>query len=570
MTLTGLDWGIIGVILLAIIVTGLYLSRRAAKSTDSFFLGGRSMPWWLLGTSMVATTFATDTPNLVTGLVRENGVAGNWGWWAFLITGMLTAFVYARLWRRLGITTDIEFYELRYSGRPAAFLRGLRAVYLGLFFNVLVMANVTLALIKYGNVLFGISPVLIVLVAGAATVLLCASGGLLGVLVTDFFLFIISMVGAIAAAWFALHHTDVGGLSGLMSNTLVLEKRSFLPDFSDPNQYVPLFMVPLLLQWWSAWYPGSEPGGGGYVAQRMLAAKDERNATGAVLLFNIAHYALRPWPWILVALASLVVFPDLASMKAALPHVDESLIQNDLAYPAMLTFLPSGLFGLVVASILAAYVSTMSTMLNLGSSYIVNDVYGRFIAPKASDHAKVQVGRMVIVLLMVAAALLALVLESAMQAFRLLLSVGAGTGLLFFLRWFWKRINAWSEIAAMVFSLLVASYLEFFGPADLQIWQRFALTVGLTTLGWVLVTYLSPKNDPQTLEKFETLIAGAGTKEERMKPALIAALFASLGVYGLLFGTGSVLYGQWGLAVALLGASALCGLITARVMQTKD
>jgi solute:Na+ symporter, SSS family len=570
MKLSALDWGIVSIILLAVIITGLVVSRRASKNAESFFLGGRNMPWWLLGTSMVATTFATDTPNLVTGLVREHGVAGNWGWWAFLITGMVTAFIYAKLWRRLGVTTDIEFYELRYSGRPAAFLRGLRAVYLGLFFNILVMANVTLALVKYGNVLFGISPVLIVLIAGTVTVLLSVSGGLLGVLVTDFFLFIISMIGAVAAAWFAINHGDVGGLKGLMSNTLVMEKRSFLPDFSDPNQYVPLLLVPLLMQWWSAWYPGSEPGGGGYIAQRMLAAKNERHATGAVLLFNVAHYALRPWPWILVALASLVVFPDLASLKAALPHVDAGLIQNDLAYPAMLTFLPSGLLGLVVASILAAYVSTMSTMLNLGSSYIVNDVYGRFIKPDASERARIFVGRMVIVLLMVGAALLALVLESAMQAFRLLLSMGAGTGLLFFLRWFWRRINAWSEIAAMVLSLVVAGYLEFYGPEHLQIWQKFALTVGLTTLGWVLVTLLTPKTNPQTLQRFEDRIAdasGSGDMKASVKTGLAAALFATLGVYGLLFGTGSALYGQWGMAVGLFLGALLSGWLCWRFVR---
>ncbi len=576
MKFTGLDWGIVGVILLAIIATGLFLSHRASKNAESFFLGGRSMPWWLLGTSMVATTFATDTPNLVTGLVRENGVAGNWGWWVFLITGMISAFVYARLWRRLGVATDLEFYELRYSGRPASFLRGFRAVYLGFFFNVLVMANVTLALIKYGNVLFGISPVLIVLIAGTATVLMSASGGLLGVLVTDFFLFIISMIGAIAAAYFAVNHVDVGGLEGLMRNALVLEKRSFLPDFSDPNQYVPLFLVPLLMQWWSAWYPGSEPGGGGYVAQRMLAAKDENNAVGAAILFNVAHYALRPWPWILVALASLVVFPDLASLKAALPHVDERLIQNDLAYPAMLTFLPSGLFGLVVASILAAYVSTMSTMLNLGSSYMVNDVYGRFIRPGATEHDKVRAGRIVIVVLMVAAAFLALVLDSAMQAFRLLLSVGAGTGLLFFLRWFWTRINAWSEIAAMALSLVTAGYLEFFGSPDLQIWQRFALTVGLTTIGWIVVTLVSPRNTPETLRKFAALTAANKGKNQadhtinaELKTGLWAAFYATIGVYALMFATGSALYGQWGLFGVLLVTSVLSGLATLWAVRRK-
>ena len=311
MQLVTLDWVIIAAVMAFILGVGLYVSRRAASDSTSFFLGGRNMPWWLLGTSMVATTFAADTPNLVTGLVRENGVAGNWGWWAFLLTGMISAFVYAKLWRRLGVVTDIEFYERRYSGKPAAALRGFRAVYIGVFFNIMVMANVTLALIKYSNVLFGVSPEIVVLVAGLITVTLSVSGGLLGVLVTDFFLFILSMVGALFVAWFAVNHIEVGGLAQMMQAPELIDKTSFFPDFSDPNQYVPILLIPLLIQWWSAWYPGSEPGGGGYIAQRMLAAKDENHATGAAVFFNIAHYALRPWPWILVALASLIVFPDL-------------------------------------------------------------------------------------------------------------------------------------------------------------------------------------------------------------------------------------------------------------------
>ncbi len=565
--LGALDWSIIAAVLVFIIGTGLVLSRRAETDAAAFFLGGRAMPWWLLGTSMVATTFATDTPNLVTGLVRQHGVAANWSWWAFLITGMLTAFIYARLWRRLGVTTDIAFYELRYAGRPAAFLRGFRAIYLGLFFNVLVMANVTLALVKYGNVLFGLPPLLIVTVAGLVTVVLSASGGLLGVLVTDFFLFLISMAGAIAVAWFALGHAGVGGLDGLMHHAVVLDKRSFLPDFSDPNQYVPLFAVPLLLQWWSAWYPGAEPGGGGYVAQRMLAAKDERNATAAVVLFNIAHYALRPWPWIIAALASLVVFPDLASLRAALPHVEASLVQDDLAYPAMLTLLPAGFIGLAVASILAAYISTISTMLNLGSAYLVNDVYARFVWPHASERAKVRAGQLATVVLMVLAAWLALALQSAMQAFRLLLAVGAGTGLLFFLRWFWGRINAWSEIAAMVFSLLAATALELFAPA-LPSWQRFALTVALTTLGWVAVTLLTPPTPDAKLAAFRAHIARHGAPASAgLKRHVSSALAATFGVYALLFALGAVLYGQWPLAAALAAVALGAGLAVWRLSR---
>ncbi len=562
MQLVTLDWVIVAVIMAFILGVGLYVSRRAVSDSTSFFLGGRNMPWWLLGTSMVATTFAADTPNLVTGLVRENGVAGNWGWWAFLLTGMISAFVYAKLWRRLGVVTDIEFYERRYSGKPAAFLRGFRAVYIGVFFNIMVMANVTLALIKYSNVLFGVSPEIVVLVAGLITVTLSVSGGLLGVLVTDFFLFILSMVGALFVAWFAVNHIEVGGLAQMMKAPELIDKTSFFPDFSDPNQYVPILLIPLLIQWWSAWYPGSEPGGGGYIAQRMLAAKDENHATGAAVFFNIAHYALRPWPWILVALASLIVFPDLDSMGTALPHVDKTLIQNDLAYPAMLTFLPTGLLGLVVASILAAYISTM---LNLGASYVVNDVYGRFINKQASEKRKVRVGQLVTIALMTGVALLALKLESATQGFRLLLAVGAGTGLLFFLRWFWHRINAWSEISAMVFSLGVAFGVEFYGPEHLQIWHKFALSVGLTTLGWLAVTLLTPPTNAATLKKFRA--DAKLDKDTNIKAGIIAALAASLSVYGLMFATGSILYAQYLPALGFGLVSLLAGIFTLRTYR---
>ncbi len=566
MILSTLDLAIIAIVLILIVGVGIALRTKAAKDSESFFLGGRNMPWWLLGTSMVATTFAADTPNLVTGLVRENGVAGNWGWWAFLITGMLTAFIYAKLWRRMGVVTDIEFYEKRYSGKPAAFLRGFRAVYIGIFFNVMVMANVTLALIKYSNVLFGVPAEVIVLIAGLVVVILSLSGGLLGVLVTDFFLFILSMVGAVAIAIYAVNHPDVGGLTALMDSPALEGKTSFVPDFGDPNQYVPLFLVPLLIQWWSAWYPGSEPGGGGYIAQRMLAAKDENHATGAAIFFNIAHYSLRPWPWILVALASLVVFPSFESIQVALPHVDPDLIDHDLAYPAMMTFLPKGLMGIAVASIFAAYISTMSTMLNLGSSYVVNDVYCRFVNQDASEKSKVKVARIITAVLMIAAALLALILQSATQAFHLLLAVGAGTGLLFFLRWFWLRINAWSEISAMVLSLLVAFYFEFFGPESMETWQKFALGVFITTFGWIIVTMLTKPTEASKLEEFKASIATANTQS--LRRGVFAAVLASLAVYGVLFATGSVLYAQYSFAALYGGVAIICGLLCKKIYQS--
>jgi SSS family solute:Na+ symporter len=543
MKLTQLDWGIVAVVLGMTLLVGFWARKKASRDSSAYFLGGRNMPWWLLGTSMVATTFATDTPNLVTGLVREHGVAGNWGWWCFLLTGMLTGFVYAKLWRRLGVATDIEFYEIRYSGRAAAFLRGFRAVYLGVFFNVMIMATVTLALVKYANVLFGVAPVTIIVVAGLVTVVFSAAGGLLGVLVTDLFLFIISMLGAVMAAYFAVSHPDVGGLAALVADPAIADKKNFLPDLSDPNQYIPLLLIPLLVQWWSAWYPGSEPGGGGYVAQRMLAARNERHAAAATVFFNFAHYALRPWPWILVALASLVVFPDLDSIRSAFPHVADELIADDLAYPAMLTFLPPGLLGVVVASIVAAYVSTISTSLNLGSSYVVNDLWVRFVEPDASEARRVLIGRLLTVLLMVLAGILALLLDSAVQGFQLLLSVGAGTGLLFFLRWFWTRINAWSEIAAMLLSFAVALYLHVWAPENFALWQRFVLTVGLTTTGWVLVTLLTPPTSAQTLREFSSRITAHGEESPRVKRDIVYALLATVAVYGVLFGTGLLIYG---------------------------
>lgn len=480
--------------------------RRSGSSAGEFFLSGRNMPWWLLGVSMVATTFSCDTPNLVTDIVRQNGVAGNWVWWAFLLTGMLTVFVYARLWRRSGALTDLEFYERRYSGPEAAFLRVFRAVYLGVFFNVMIMATVSLAAIKIGRILFDVSPVQTLLFTGVVTVIYAALGGFRSVLLTDFFQFILAMCGAVGAAWVVLDHPQVGGLQGLISHPNVQGKLNFWPDFGDPSAYVPLFLIPLAVQWWAAWYPGAEPGGGGYVAQRMLAARNEEQAVGATLFFNVAHYALRPWPWILVALGSLIVFPTLDDLRAAFPNVEAGKIGHDLGYPAMMTLMPAGLAGVIVASLAAAYMSTIATHLNWGASYVVNDVYRRFVDPEASERRLVAVGRWTTVLLMLLSALVALALENALSAFYLLLQIGAGTGLLFILRWFWWRINAYSELAAMGASLLAAAYFRFaharLGFAELSDWQTLLLGVAFTTLCWLLATLLSPPVDRDVLLDF--------------------------------------------------------------------
>jgi len=446
------------------------------------------MPWWLLGVSMVATTFAADTPNLVAGIVRKDGVGGNWVWWSFLLTGMLTVFFYAKLWRKSGVTTDLEFYELRYSGKSAAYLRGFRAIYLGVFFNIVIMANVCLAAIKIGHVMFDFSPQQTLLIASVVTVIYATLGGLKGVLITDFIQFIIAMVGSIWATIYILDLPQIGGLDNLLAVTSVSEKTAMFPDFTKPDIYIPLLIIPLAVQWWSVWYPGAEPGGGGYIAQRMLAAKDEKHATKAVLFFNFAHYALRPWPWIIIGLASLVIFPNLESLQAAFPNLDDSFVKDDLSYPAMLTFLPAGLLGIVITSLIAAFMSTISTHLNWGSSYIVNDFYKRFINPKASDKKLVGVGRFSTALMMILAALLATVLEEAREAFDLLLQIGAGTGLLFILRWFWKRINPYSEIAAMIVSFLIAIIFFIDGKSEQPFFDmanhwKLVLGVVITTVG---------------------------------------------------------------------------------------
>ena len=588
MQLTALDWWVLALYGVTILSVGLAFARRAGRGTEEYFLAGRSMPWWLIGTSMVATTFSADTPNLVTDLVRTGGVSQNWVWWAFVITGMCTVFFYAKLWRRSGVLTDIGFYELRYSGRSAAFLRGFRAVYLGVFFNVMIMATVTLAAIKIGGVLLGVGPYTVVLVAGTATVLYSATSGLWGVLVTDLLLFSVSMIGSVAAAIYALRLPEVGGLSGLMAHANVTDKLSFLPDFSDPTTAAAVFIVPIAVQWWSTWYPGAEPGGGGYVAQRMLAAKDEKNAMQATLWFSVAHYAIRPWPWILVGLASLIVYPTLSDLTAAFPNVDPSIIGNDLAYPAMLVFLPAGLLGLVVASLAAAYMSTISTHLNWGASYVVDDVYRRFVAPDREERDYVKVARVSTVALIVLSSFVGLQLETAMQAFQILLQIGAGTGLVFLLRWFWWRINTWSEISAMVISFLVAVYFGFLHtPLGFTKWDPSAeLVVGVavTTVGWLVVTFLTPPVDTETLKDFHTRIQPLGKGWEAVVPrkrgpaqdgdvdtgqggelaaGLLSWFLGCVMVYAALFGTGFLLYGNmvWGLAGLILTAVAGWGVL---------
>ena len=578
LNMTVLDWGIIAVVFSTTMILGIVVGFRSGKNQESFFLGGRSLPWWLLGTSMVATTFSTDTPNLVTDLVRQHGVFGNWAWWCFLPTGMTTVFLYAKLWRRLGAVTDMEFYEMRYSGKAAAFLRGFRAVYLGIFFNIMTIAAVSLAAVKIGGAMLGLTPVQSVFYAMLATVVFTSIGGFKGVIFTDFFLFFLSMVGAVAAAVFSLRLPEIGGVAGLLrsfSSRPELAWRLSPVSWGSTDDLIAFVIVPFAITWWSIWYPGAEPGGGGFLVQRMMAAKNENHATAAVMFFNAAHYALRPWPWIIVALCSLVVYPDLAAVKAAVGHVlPESQCGHDTAYSLMLSKMPAGWLGLMVASLLAAYMSTLSTLLNWGSSYFSNDVWKRFWRPGAGGRELVWCGRGVTLLLMAASALLALRLESAMQAFQLLLSIGAGTGLLFLLRWFWWRINASCEIAAMAASFLWACVFFFWKDCPLSSWQQMAVSVALTTACWLPFAWLGPRTDPEVLRSFCRKInpggawkavfdeaARAGTPIIPETPAqniprgLLCALLGCFAVYFALFSTGQFIYGH-----ALSGT--LCALLS--------
>lgn len=587
MQLETLDWIIIGAYFVIVIAIGIAVGRVSGKDTNQFFLGGRNMPWWLLGFSMVATTFSTDTPNLVTDIVRQNGVAGNWAWWAFLIGGMVTVFWYAKLWRRSEVMTDIEFYEMRYSGKGAAFLRGFRALYLGLLFNVMVMAAVSLAAIKIGGVILGLSPLQSILWAMIATGIFASIGGFRSVIFTDFILFGMAMIGAVAAAYFAINHEMIGSLGALLEHPNLEGKLSFVPAIERTadgalteqslNAWVTLMVIPLLVQWWSVWYPGAEPGGGGYVAQRMLAAKNEKHATGAVLFFNFAHYGLRPWPWILVALASLIVFPTLENIHAAFPHIDPDMLGHDLAYPAMLTLLPSGWLGLVIASLIAAYMSTISTQTNGGSFYIVNDFYKRFVNPRASEKQLVRAGRISTILMMVVAGWLALQLRSALDTFQILLQVGAGTGLIFLLRWYWWRINAYSEISAMISSFAIAVTFKVL-DTDLAWWQELLTGVGLTTLVWVTVTLFSPNTDQSVLESFFRKVrpGGPGWKRVRSQipetlpasdalgPQLTSLIMGIATVYGFLFGIGRLIYGEllFGIVLVVVATGLAYVLVT--------
>ncbi len=641
LTITWLDAIIIFGFLASVVIVGSLAAKKSGESADDFFLSGRSMPWWLLGVSMVACTFSCDTPNLVTELVRLNGVAGNWAWWAFLLTGMLTVFVYANLWRRSGLSTDLGFYELRYSGKPAAFLRGFRAIYLGVVYNLIILGAVSLAAIKIGQIMFGLTPVMSLVYAMTGVAIYATLGGLTGSIWADFYQFAVAMAGAIFAAWYAVKSGMADGgttLKALFTNTALTGKLSFVPPLSgDLSTLMTVIILPLAVQWWNVWYPGSEPGGGGFVAQRMLSAKNERHAVGGTLLFNVLHYAVRPWPWILVALASLVVFPMtpqherdaakawLAENKSAVsayegkaempaemratvrqrkaesngvgalarefPNVEDQFLGHDIAYPGMIARMPRGWQGLIVASLIAAYMSTIATLLNWGSSYVVQDVYLRFVNPQASPRHAVLIGRITMLLMLVASAVVALQMTTGKTIFHLLLQVGAGTGLIYILRWFWWRMNVWSEVTAMVVSFIVAVFFQFgAGPLgldaafesagllrimDMTSW-KMVLGIIVTTVAWIIVTYLTPPVEEQTLVSFCRKIRPGGpgwrkidilAREQgaddvpegwNVPAGILCMVLGCVLVWASLFGVGYLFYGAYvkGLVLAVVAVAA--------------
>jgi SSS family solute:Na+ symporter len=561
-----LDWFLVLLYFVVSIAIGLYYSRRAGANTQEYFLSGRNLPWWLAGTSMVATTFAADTPLAVTELVAKNGIAGNWLWWNFLFGGMLTVFFFARLWRRAGVMTDVEFIELRYSGKPAAFLRGFRALYLGLFMNCIIMGwvNVAMGTILHG--LFGIPLADVVFYVAACMLVVAiysALSGLWGVAVTDAFQFVVAMAGTIILAVVVLNLPEVGGVAGLKAK-LPEWRFDFFPVVEESigvTEGLSLSLLAFLafvgVQWWASWYPGAEPGGGGYVAQRMMSAKDEKHSLQATLWFTIAHYCIRPWPWILVGLATLVLYPELSDKKLGYVY-------------AMRDVLPSGLLGLLVAAFFAAYMSTIATHLNWGTSYIVNDFYRRFVRRGEGEKHYVFVSRVATLLVMIVSILLTFLISTISGAWAFIIEAGAGLGLVLILRWYWWRVNAWSEITAMLAPFVGYGYVRY---ADIQFPESLFLIVGFTTLSWLAITFVTRPVDMETLKKFFTRVHPGGfwktiarelpdvKQDVGLRSLFFDWLLGIALVYTLLFGFGKLLLGEYGLATVFLLGGAVVGFV---------
>jgi SSS family solute:Na+ symporter len=576
--LTFADWLVVALYFLFNLAIGLYYKSRAGKSVNEFFLSGRNVPWWLAGTSMVATTFAADTPLAVTGMVARGGIAGNWLWWNFVASGMLTVFFYARLWRRSGVMTDIEFSEIRYSGKPAAFLRGFRALYLGIPINCIILGWVNLAMVKILQLILGVDKVqalLIVLGLIALTSFISTLSGLWGVLVTDVFQFVIKMGMVTALAVFAIQ--AVGGIDAMKTKLAAIDQAhglaaggkgsvlSFVPDLDSAWMPMITFLVYISMNWWATWYPGAEPGGGGYVAQRMFCAKDERNSLLATLWFNIAHYAVRPWPWILVALSSLILFPNLADPETGYIRV-------------MIAYLPPSLRGLMVAAFAAAYMSTIATQLNWGASYLINDFYRRFWKTNESDKHYVAASQWATVVLTIISGIVTFYMGSISGAWKLLIVTGAGTGGVLLLRWYWWRINAWSEVSAMISGFVVSVLLQTMWGLDTDKPVDFAwimiVTVTITTIVWLAVTFLTKPESKETLVAFyrRTHPSEAGWRPiaklaPDVRPSggglsnLIDWICGCALIYGVLFGTGKLLLKDFATGSILLAMGLAAGAI---------
>ena len=561
MLLNTIDWVEIAAFFAILCGIALFCSRRAGRDAQDFFLSGRSMPWWLIGVSMCAASTSTNSANMFTEFIRGSSLGENWKWWAFLLTGMLTVFVYSKLWVRSGAKSDIEFYELRYSGKAAAFLRGFRAVYLGIVFNVITTGLVMLAAIKIGQTLFGVDQWTVIGITAVASIVYSALGGFRGAIYTDFFLFMIIMVGAVVGMHYALNHPAVGGFSAMMSNPVVQKHLSFFPDAGNTDLFVAVFVIPIAIQWWNVWYPGSEPGGGGYIVQRMLSAKSENHCVGGSILYQVVNYAIRPWPWYLTAFASLLVFPDLASLQKAFPNISPSLVKGDLAYPAMLTFVPSGWLGVVAASMMGALFSTVAAHLSMGSNYIANDFWKRFVRPQAGEHELILVGRVTVIVLMALTAVISPLLISAGAVFNLILQIVAGTGLIYLLRWFWMRINAWSEITAMAVSFVVAVFLQLVYPhldlPPLLAWHRLLIVMAITTVAWVGVTFATPPVEAAKRAAFQAKICAS---RHDIAWGLLAMTVASACVYSMMFASGFWIYGHVASASALTALAVMAGL----------
>ena len=524
------------------LIPAISAMRSKSKGANEYFKSAGSMPWWLIGVSMVAATTSTNSANLFTEIIREDGLSGNWAWWAFLLTGMLTVFVYSKLWVRSGATTDISFYELRYSGKPAAFLRGFRAIYLGVIYNLVVTATVLLGAVKIGVVLFGISPALILTVTAVVSIIYTTLSGIRGTIYTDFFMFAVVMGGAFAVMYYGVNHPNVGGWSSLMINPEVTSRLNFFPSLSNKEAFIAIFIIPVAVQWWNVWYSGSEPGGGGYIVQRMLTAKSPKHAVGGTLFFNILNYALRPWPWYIAAFASLLIFPDLASIREAFPNVDPSLVGDDMAYPALISIVPNGWYGLVAASLMGALFSTISAQLSMGANYVTNDVWKRFVRKDASDKELILVARVTSIVLIILGSLMVSLIESAKSGFDLMVQIGAGTGIIFLLRWFWMRINAWTEIVAMIVSFLCAVFFQIVWPhisdVTLLFYEKLLWTIGVTTVAWLVATFLTKPEKPEVIANFKAQVRADGCDVGK---GLLKMFIASIAIFAFMWAVGAII-----------------------------